>query len=71
MVSRKCLPKNLKEVIMQVVQQKLAQNEDVQVENILSVLPLEHSNFIRRYLRLATLKNVSNYSFLYIYMHWI
>ncbi|CAL9008881.1 unnamed protein product [Prunus brigantina] len=38
---------------MQVVQQKLEQNKDVQVENILSVLPLEHSNFIRRYLRLA------------------
>ncbi|BFG23528.1 hypothetical protein CerSpe_098020 [Prunus speciosa] len=57
-LSRKGLPKNLKEVIMQVVQQKLEQNKDVQVENILSVLPLVHSNFIRRYLRLATLKNV-------------
>ncbi|KAM5551233.1 hypothetical protein ABKV19_026186 [Rosa sericea] len=44
---------------MQFIQQKLEQNNDVQVENILSVLPSAHSKYILRYLRLATLKKVS------------
>ncbi|XP_061999623.1 cyclic nucleotide-gated ion channel 1-like [Rosa rugosa] len=43
---------------MQFIQQKLEQNNDVQVENILSVLPSAHSKYIMRYLRLATLKKV-------------
>ncbi|KAM5551234.1 cyclic nucleotide-gated ion channel 1-like [Rosa sericea] len=55
---RKGLPSNLKEVIMQFIQKKLEQNNDVQVENILSVLPSAHSKYIKRYLRLATLKKV-------------
>ncbi|PRQ60443.1 putative potassium channel, voltage-dependent, EAG/ELK/ERG [Rosa chinensis] len=57
-LSRKGLPSNLKIVIMQFIQQKLEQNNDVQVENILSVLPSAHSKYILRYLRLATLKKV-------------
>ncbi|KAL6132199.1 hypothetical protein ACLB2K_070570 [Fragaria x ananassa] len=57
-LSRKGLPSNLKVVIMQIIQQKLEQNKDVQVEDILSVLPSAHSKYIRRYLSLATLKKV-------------
>ncbi|KAL6123068.1 hypothetical protein ACLB2K_075591 [Fragaria x ananassa] len=57
-LSRKGLPGNLKVVIMQIIQQKLEQNKDVQVEDILSVLPSAHSKYIKRYLRLATLKKV-------------
>nr|XP_011470674.1 PREDICTED: cyclic nucleotide-gated ion channel 1-like [Fragaria vesca subsp. vesca] len=60
-LSRKGLPSNLKVVIMQIIQQKLEQNKDVQVEDILSVLPSAHSKYIRRYLSLATLKKVSNF----------
>ena len=58
-LSRKGLPRNLKEVIMHIIQQKLEQNQDVHVENILSVLPSAHSKYIKRYLSLATLKKVS------------
>ncbi|KAK9913515.1 hypothetical protein M0R45_037328 [Rubus argutus] len=57
-LSRKGLPSYLKEVIMHIVQQKLEQNKDVQVENILSILPSAHSKYIKRYLCLATLKKV-------------
>ncbi|KAK9907218.1 hypothetical protein M0R45_038286 [Rubus argutus] len=57
-LSRKGLPSNLKEVIMHIIQQTLEQNKDVQVENILSILPSAHSKYIKRYLRLATLKKV-------------
>lgn len=58
-LSRKGLPGNFKEVIMNIIQQKLEQNKDVEVENILSVLPSAHSKYIKRYLRLAALKKVS------------
>jgi cyclic nucleotide gated channel len=58
-LSRNGLPRNLKEVIMHIIQQKLEQNQDVHVENILSVLPSAHSKYIKRYLRLATLKKVN------------
>jgi cyclic nucleotide gated channel len=58
-LSREGLPINLKEVIMQIIKQKLEQNQDVQVENILSFLPSAHSKYIKRYLRLAILKKVN------------
>ncbi|PRQ60444.1 putative potassium channel, voltage-dependent, ERG [Rosa chinensis] len=57
-LSRKGIPKVLKELIMQTVERRIEENKDVQVENILSLLPVRHSNFIKRYLRLATLKKV-------------
>ncbi|KAK9914512.1 hypothetical protein M0R45_038287 [Rubus argutus] len=57
-LNRKGLPSNLKEVIMNFIQQKLEQNEDVEVENILSVLPSAHRKYITLYLRLAALKKV-------------
>ncbi|KAK9914516.1 hypothetical protein M0R45_038290 [Rubus argutus] len=57
-LSKKGLPGNLKAVIMHIIQKKLEQNKDVEVENILSVLPSAHSKYIKRYLRLGTLKKV-------------
>ncbi|KAK9907217.1 hypothetical protein M0R45_001989 [Rubus argutus] len=57
-LNRKGLPSNFKEVIMNFIQQKLEQNEDVEVENILSVLPSAHRKYITLYLRLAALKKV-------------
>ncbi|KAM5585031.1 cyclic nucleotide-gated ion channel 1 [Rosa sericea] len=57
-LSRKGIPKVLKELIMQTVERRIEENKDVQVENILSLLPVRHSNFIKRYMRLATLRKV-------------
>ncbi|XP_050364413.1 cyclic nucleotide-gated ion channel 1-like [Argentina anserina] len=53
------LPKDLKMGIMDNVQQKLEENKDVHVENILSILPLKHKRHIMRLLRLASLRKVS------------
>lgn len=53
------LPKSLKMGIMDNVQQKLEENKDVHVENILSILPLKHKRHIMRLLRLASLRKVS------------
>ncbi|XP_050384900.1 cyclic nucleotide-gated ion channel 1-like [Argentina anserina] len=57
-LSRKGLPSNLKAVIMHIIQQKLEQNKDVPVDDLLSILPSAHSKYILRYLGLATLKKV-------------
>ncbi|XP_062000395.1 cyclic nucleotide-gated ion channel 1-like [Rosa rugosa] len=58
-LSRKGIPnKVLKKLIMQTVERRIEENKDVQVENILSLLPVRHSNLIRHYMRLATLKKV-------------
>lgn len=59
-LSRKGIPKVLKELIMRTVERRIEENKDVQVENILTLLPVRHSNYIKRYMRLATLKKVSN-----------
>ncbi|PRQ60489.1 putative cGMP-dependent kinase [Rosa chinensis] len=49
---------NMKKMIMTCVLHELEVNQDVNVENILSILPLECLKFIKRHLCLNTLKRV-------------
>lgn len=58
-LSKNGLPKEMKTVIMENLLRKLEENKDVHVENMLSILPLEHKNNIKYHLCLAILKKVS------------
>ncbi|VVA20301.1 PREDICTED: cyclic [Prunus dulcis] len=57
-LSKNGLPKEMKTVIMENLLRKLEENKDVHVENMLSILPLEHKNNIKYHLCLAILKKV-------------
>lgn len=52
------VPLNMKKMIMTCVLRELEANQDVNIENILSILPLESLKFIKRHLCLDTLKKV-------------
>lgn len=51
--------KHLRTVMVENVQRHLQENKDVDVENILAVLPLRHRRGIMSLLRLTSLKKVS------------
>ena len=60
-IEKNGLPKELKTKIMQKVKYKLEENKDVDVENLLSILPSEDRKYIKRLLCLPMLRKVMIY----------
>lgn len=58
-IDKNDIPSQLKPIIMMHVQCRLQDNKDVHLENILSILPLEHRKSIKLHLGLPILKKVS------------
>lgn len=58
---------DMKTVIMESVRYKVEENKDVDVEDILSILPLKHKRRFMQPLCLASLKKVSSSA--YVYKH--
>lgn len=54
------LPPQLKEGIKENVQKRIEENKDVDVENILSILPFKHKRPVLHHLRMASLRRVRN-----------
>lgn len=59
-IKKNGLPKEIKTSIMQKVKYKLEENKDVDVENLLPILPSEDRKFIKRLLCLPMLRKVIN-----------
>lgn len=59
-LSQNGLPCNMKREIMKHVKEEVEENKDVDVENILSILPSKQKSVINEWLRLAILKKVSS-----------
>ncbi|XP_060675874.1 cyclic nucleotide-gated ion channel 1 [Ziziphus jujuba] len=57
-IDKNDIPSQLKPIIMMHVQCRLQDNKDVHLENILSILPLEHRKSIKLHLGLPILKKV-------------
>ena len=63
-IFRNQLPSSIKEEIMPIVQHMLEEKKDVDVQNLLSHLPIELGRKIKRYICLPMLKQVSSLPFL-------
>lgn len=58
-ILRNGIPKDLKPIIMQHTRYRLQDNKEIDVETLLSLLPLEHRKAVKEHLCLDVLKKVS------------
>lgn len=58
-ILRNGIPEDVKPIIMRYIRYRLQDNKDVDVESLLSLLPMEHRTTLKEHLCMPMLKKVS------------